>query len=85
MSQDPQEEPDQQPEGNYLFWALLGTALVVAVGSTALLRKMVERPELAAADPLLVNVLQWARRSATLGLAVIGGLLVVQFFGRKKD
>jgi hypothetical protein len=85
MSQDPYEPEDQRPQGNYLFWALLGTALVVAGGTTALLRKMTERPDLAAADPLLVTALQWARRLATLGLALIGGLLVSQFLGRKKD
>ena len=70
---------DEQPEGNYLFWSLLGTALVVAVGCTALLRKLTERPELAAVDPLLVSVLQWARVLATLGLAVIATLLALQF------
>jgi hypothetical protein len=46
---------------------------------------MKERPELAAADPLLVTVLQWARGLATLGLAVISGLLVAQFFRRKEE
>jgi hypothetical protein len=84
VSEEPYQGSDQKPEGNYLFWALLGTALVVAVGATALLRKMTERPELAAADPLLVTVLRWARSLAMLGLAVIGGLVAVQFFSKKK-
>ena len=83
MSLEP-AQGDEQPEGNYLFWSLLGTALVVAIGSTALLSKLNQRPELLAADPLLVTLLQWARRLSTLGLAVIGGLLLFQFLGPKK-
>lgn len=84
MSEDIYQEPDQQPEGNYLFWALLGTALVVAIGCSALLGKMQARPELAAADPLLVTLLQWARGLAVMGLAVLAGFLAVQYFGKPK-
>jgi hypothetical protein len=70
-------EGPQEAQGNYLFWALLGTGLVVLVGCTALLNKMDERPDLAAADPVLVTVLQGFRVAAGLGLAAMAGLMLL--------
>jgi hypothetical protein len=72
-------EEDQEPQGNYLFWALLGTALVIGVGSTAMLDKLAERPELAAADPLLVQVLKGGRILAALLLAWLAGSLLMRW------
>jgi len=70
-------EASEEAQGNYLFWALLGTGFVVLVGCTALLNKMDQRPELAAADPALVTVLQVFRMAAGLGLAVIAVLTLL--------
>ena len=53
-------EEDGGGEGYYLFWALFGGALVLAFGSTAILSKMAERPDLAAADPLMASLLKVA-------------------------
>lgn len=84
MSLEPAQEHDEQPEGNYLFWALIGTAFVVILGSTAILNKMQERPNLAEADPFLMNVLRWARISAGAGLVLMAGLLSLQLLKSKK-
>lgn len=84
MSLEPAQDIDEQPEGNYLFWSVLGTALVVALGSTAMLSKFEERPELAASDPLLVNVLKGARLIAAITLGAMAALLALQFLRREK-
>lgn len=84
MSLEPGQEADEQPEGNYLFWSVLGTALIVALGSTALLGKFEERPELAAADPLLVNLLKGARLVAAVVLGSVAALLALQFLRPSK-
>ena len=84
MSLEPAQDIDEQPEGNYLFWSLLGTALIVALGSTAMLSKFAERPELAASDPTLVTVLKGARLIAAIVLGSMGALLALQFLKPKK-
>jgi hypothetical protein len=78
-------EGSEEAQGNYLFWALLGTGFVVLVGCTALLNKMDERPDLAAADPALVTVLQVFRIAAGLGLAVIAVLMLLPLKESPKD
>ena len=84
MSLKPGQEGDEQPEGNYLFWSLLGAGLIIAIGASALLAKFQERPELAAADPLLVNVLKGARLLASILLGAMAALLALQFLKPKK-
>lgn len=79
MSLEPAQEHDEQPEGNYLFWSLLGTALIVALGTTAMLSKFAERPELAASDPMLVMVLKGARFLAAIVLGAMAALLALQY------
>jgi hypothetical protein len=71
-------EEDETGKGYYLFWALLGGALVMALGSSAILNKMAQRPELADADPLLASILWGARFVAWAGVAVLAIILAVQ-------
>ncbi len=85
MSLEPGQDLDEQPEGNYLFWSLLGTGLVVAIGCSAMLGKLEERPELAAADPLLVSVLKGARLMACIGLGAMAALLALQYLRPNKN
>jgi hypothetical protein len=72
-------------QGYYFFWALLGGALVLALGSSALLAKMDERPELANADPLLVTILKIARVLAWIGILILCAIFVLQTFQGSKE
>ncbi len=74
----PSLEEDQGSEGYYLFWALLGGSLVLAFGSSALLSKMAERPELAQADPLLTGLLKAACYGSWSAVLVLGLFLIRQ-------
>jgi hypothetical protein len=78
-------EGPQEAQGNYLFWALLGAGLVVLIGSSALLNKMEQRPELAAADPALMTGLQVLRILAGLGLGLLALLMLLSLKKTPQD
>jgi hypothetical protein len=73
-----EEEEGAGSEGYYLFWALLGGSLVLAFGSSAILSKMAERPELAHVDPLLAGLLKAACYGSWAAVAVLGAFLIFQ-------
>lgn len=66
------ETPDEGSSG-YLLMAGVVCGLIIAIGSHALVGHFASRPELAAADPLMVTVIGGARW--------LGGLLAVLSLG----
>lgn len=50
-----------EPKGGYLLGAGVLAGLVIAIGSQAILGHFGQRPDLAAADPLMAGLLAWAR------------------------
>ena len=65
--------PEAEPKSGYLLAAGILAGLVIAIGSQALLGHFAQRPELAAADPLMAGLLQWGRWGGWL-LALGSGL-----------
>ena len=54
-------EGDDVPKAGYLLVAGMLCGLIIAIGSQAIQGHFIERPELAAADPLMASLLVWAR------------------------
>lgn len=54
-------EVPAEPKGGYLYGAGILAGLTIAIGSGAILGHFAERPELAAADPLMQTALVWGR------------------------
>jgi hypothetical protein len=65
--------PEDEGSAGYLLMAGIVCGLIIAIGSQALLGHFVERPELAQADPLMVQVIGVAR---WVGWVLAGGSLL---------
>jgi hypothetical protein len=67
---------EEEGSSGYLLMAGIGCGLIIAIGAHALMGHFAERPELAQADPLMVQVISASRAiGAGLALLSLGGWL----------